>query len=127
MRGPYLAGQIEHVDFCADHAEGLGAGVYVVEPRFDGAHVAAEFLVDTVVGLRDNFVGIIDETAAKTRHPSPCTSTAFSPAVHAPTVEGHLSVMLVSFQQVDVLGFARQPVRFLYHRMIISIHLNTQT
>ena len=83
------------MDFCADHAEGLGAGVYVVEPRFDGAHVAAEFLVDTVVGLRDNFVGIIDETAAKTRHPSPCTSTALSPAIHTLTIKWHLFVTLV--------------------------------
>ena len=98
-----------------------------MKTRFDCPHIFSKFLVYAIIGLRDNFVGIIDETAAKTRHPSPCTSTAFSPAVHAPTVEGHLSVMLVSFQQVDVLGLARQPVRFLYHRMIISIHLNTQT
>ncbi len=98
------------MDFGADHAESFSAGVDVVEAGFDGAHVAAEFLVDAVVGLRHYFVGVVDEAAAEAGQPGPRAPAALPPAVHAFAVEGHFGVVLVHFRQADVLGFARQSV-----------------
>lgn len=112
----------------ADHPEGLGARVDVVQAWLDCLHVSAKLLVDAVVGLRYDFVGVVDEAATQTGHPGSSTTTALAPAVHALAVEGHFSVVLVSLGEVDVFGFAVEPVSFLQHSryqsMIISTHLN---
>lgn len=79
------------------------------------ASLGPEFLVDPVVGLGDNFVGVVNEAAAETGGPGPGEAAAFSPAVHALAVGGHLCVVFVCFWEMDVFGFAVESVAFVVH------------
>ena len=70
------------MDLRTDHPKSLSAWVNIMETRFDCLDVASKLLVDAVVGLRNDLVGILDETATKTRHPSTHAPAAFSPTMH---------------------------------------------
>jgi len=86
------------------------AGVDIMQTRLDCADVSPKLLVDAVVGLRHDFVGVVDEAAAEAGHPGSRTAAALPPAVHALVLEGHLSVVLVSFGEMYVSGFAGESV-----------------
>jgi len=103
------------VDLGADHAQGLSARVDIVQARLDCADVPAELLVDAVVGLRHDFVGVVDEAAAEAGHPGTRAPAALAPAVHAFAVEGHLGVVLVCFGKGDMLGLAGESISLLWH------------
>jgi len=66
-----------------------------VKPRFNCAHISTKFLIDAVVSLRNYLVGIVDETAAKTRCPSSSKATTFSPTMHAFAIRWHFCMMLI--------------------------------
>jgi hypothetical protein len=61
-----------------------------VQSRLHGSHVSAEFLIDPLIALRDDLVGVVHEAAADAWNPGSHTPTAFSPTVHAFSVEGYL-------------------------------------
>lgn len=108
--------------FGADHAQSLGAGVDVVQSWFDCAHVPTELLVDPVVGLRDDLVGVVDEAAAEARGPGTHEPAALPPVVQTLAVEGDLGVVVfVGLRQVDVFGFAGQS--FVFDIIHLQIYL----
>ena len=61
-----------------------------MQSRLHSSDVPAEFLIDALIALRNNLIGVINEAAANAWSPSSHTPTAFSPAVHAFSVEGYL-------------------------------------
>ena len=84
------------MDFAADHAESLSTRVYVVQSRFDGTNVSAEFLVDSVIALGDCLVGILDEATAQAGTPGAGESAALAPGVQALSIEGELRLVRVA-------------------------------
>ena len=108
------------MDLGADHTEGLGARVDVVKSWLDGADVAAELLVDAVVGLGDCFVGVLHEAAAKTGHPGAHAAAALPPTLETLAIAGQFCVVGISFGEADVFGLAGEPLLF------ILVHLSSQ-
>jgi hypothetical protein len=122
-----LTSQVQDVDLGANHAQSLGAGVYVVQARFNCFHVSPEFLVDAVVGLGNCLVGVLHEAAAETGHPSPQAPAAFAPAVQALPVGGHVCMFLVDLGQLDVLGLPSQPLILLMHLLSLQLDFSHYT
>ncbi len=83
------------MDLGADHSEGLGAGIDVVQARFCSSDVPSKFLINAVVGLGNCFVWVVYATAAG--DPRSQTSTTLSPAMKTITVAGYLCEVLVVF------------------------------
>ena len=77
-----------------------------MKSRFYSADISPEFLINSVVSLGDDFIGIVYEATAKTRSPSSCTSTALAPPIHTFSIKRHLRMMLVYFGKVDMLGLS---------------------
>jgi hypothetical protein len=103
------------VDFGADHAQGFGAGVYVVETWADCFDVPTEFLIDAVVGLGDGLVGVFDEAAAEAGGPGTHASAALAPAMQTRAVKRQFLLMRVHFWQIDMLGFASESIILILH------------
>lgn len=61
-----------------------------MQARLHGSDIPAEFLIDALIALRDDLIGVINEAAANAWGPSSHAPTAFSPTVHAFSVEGYL-------------------------------------
>ena len=76
-----------------------------METGFNCLDVAAKLLIDAVVGLRNDFVGILDKTAADARHPGTHATATLAPAVHAFAVRRNLGEVLVLLGQNDVFRF----------------------
>lgn len=72
----------------------------------DCFEILAELLVDSLITLRDNFVGIVDEAAADAGHPCPHTATALAPPNHALAVAGDFFCGNVRDGEVNVFGLA---------------------
>lgn len=103
------------MNFTTNHSEGLSAWVDVVEARFDCPYVSAEFLVNTVVGLRDCLIGVLDEAAAKAGAPGSGATAALSPSVEAFTVEGEFWLVRIALGELDVFGLSGESLVLIVH------------
>jgi len=95
-----------------------------VKSRFNCADVSTEFLIDAVVSLRNYLVGIVDETAAKTRCPSSSKATTFSPTMHAFAIRWHFCMMLIFFWKFDMFRFSVQSITLIVHLFSLQIDLH---
>jgi hypothetical protein len=72
----------------------------------DCLHVSSEFLIDSLIGLGDYLVGIIDKAAAKAGNPCSHAAAAFTPAVHTFTIKWNLSMIVIHLWQSYMLWLA---------------------
>ena len=72
------------MDLNTDKSKCFSARVDIMQPRFGCSNVPTKLLVDTIVGLRHCFVGIVDTTA--TGDPCSETPTALTPTMKTLTI-----------------------------------------
>jgi hypothetical protein len=62
-------------------------------------------LIDAVVSLGDDFIGVLHAAAEDAWHPCPHKSAAFSPAVKTLAIRRDILIVLILFWQSNVLRF----------------------
>ena len=68
-----------------------------MKPWLDCSEIPTELLINPLVTLRNDFVGILDEATANAGHPCPHAPAAFSPTVHAFSIQGYIRIIIVLF------------------------------
>jgi len=69
--------------------------------------ISSEPLINSLIALRDNLVGIFHEATTYAGHPGPQTATTLPPTNHTFSIEGNfLIVVIIYFWEVDMFGFS---------------------
>ena len=94
-----------------------------MQSRLDCPHIPAKLLVNALIGLRNDLVGVVHEAAANTRHPGSHAPATLAPAVHTLAVKGNLSVVHVRLRKDDVLGLTVETLSFVLHAVSLNIYI----
>lgn len=109
------------MDLHAYHTQGLCAGVDVVQAWLYCFQIPTELLVNALVTLGYNLIGIVNKTTANAGHPCSHAATYFAPAHHATSIEWDLLCRIVHFGKMNMFRFSVESFAFLNHFDLLSI------